>query len=91
MTLSVMVTDALLFICANKRQELFSLKFGQITYVMECGGGRVGSGGGHRRVSLTPVPPTEETILANMLVEKLLSSKWTSLHEVVIKTTDETI
>ena len=55
------------------------------------GGGRVGSGGGHRRASLKPAPPTEETILANMLVEKLLSSKWTGLHEVVIKTRDETI
>ena len=54
-------------------------------------GGRVGSGGGHRRASLTPAPPMEETILANMLVEKLLSSKWTGLHEVVIKTRDETI
>ena len=42
-------------------------------------GGRVGSGGGHRRASLKPAPPTEETILANMLVEKLLSSKLSGL------------
>ena len=43
------------------------------------GGGRVGSGGGHRRASLKPAPPTEETILTNMLVEKLLSSKLSGL------------
>ena len=52
-------------------------------------GGRVGSGGGHRRASLLKqAPQSEETILANMLVEKLVSSKWTSLHEAVIKTRD---
>ena len=54
-------------------------------------GGRVSSGGGHRRASLKQAPRSEETILANTLVEKLLSSKWTSLHEAVIKTRDETI
>ena len=52
-------------------------------------GGRVGSG---RRVSLLKqAPQSEETVLANMLVEKLVSSKWTSLHEAVIKTRDGAI
>ena len=56
---------------------------------MNIGAG--GSGGGHRRASLKQAPQPEEIILANTLVEKLLSSKWTSLHEAVIKTRDETI
>ena len=52
-------------------------------------GGRMGSG---RRTSLSKqAPQSEETVLANMLVEKLISSKWTSLHEAVIKTRDGTI
>ena len=52
-------------------------------------GGRVGSG---RRVSLLKqAPQSEGSVLANMLVEKLVSSKWTSLHEVVIKTRDGAI
>ena len=60
---------------------------------MNIGAGeRVGSGGGHRRASLLKqAPQSEEIVLANMLVEKLLSSKWTSLHEAVIKTRDGTI
>lgn len=49
----------------------------------------MGSGGGsNRRAGLKQELQTEETILANMLVEKLLSSKWTGLHELVIKTRD---
>ena len=45
--------------------------------------------GSGRRVSLLKqAPQSEETVLANMLVEKLVSSKWTSLHEVIIKTRD---
>ena len=36
-------------------------------------------------------PHLEEIFLANMLVEKLLSSKWTSPPEAVIKTRDGTI
>jgi hypothetical protein len=52
-------------------------------------GGRVGSG---RRTSLLKqAPQSEETVLANMLVEKLVSSKWTSLHEAVIKIRDGAI
>lgn len=54
-----------------------------------AGGSRVGSG---RRASLLKQgPQSEETVLANMLVEKLTSSKWTSLHVAVIKTRDGTI
>ena len=49
------------------------------------------SSSGGKRPSLKQEPPSTELTLAKLLAEKLVSSKWTGVHEVVINTRDETI
>ena len=63
-----------------------------VTESPPAGGERRGSTSAHqkRQKQTTPVLSVEST-LAKLLVEKLISNKWSSVHEMVIKTRDETI
>ena len=57
------------------------------------GGERRASCGSNRQASMNQkqASSTVEADLAKLLAEKLVSSKWTSVHEVAIRTRDDTI
>lgn len=55
------------------------------------GGGRDSSGSSNGRRSSIKEASTEEATLAKLLVEKVLSNKWTSVHEVVLKSRDKAV
>ena len=63
-----------------------------VTESPPAGGERRGSTSAHqKRQKQTPPVLSVESTLAKLLVEKLITNKWSSVHEMVIKTRDETI
>lgn len=54
-------------------------------------GERRGSSSNSKRTSVKQEPVTAEATLAKQLAEKLLTNKWTSIHDVVITRRDETM